>query len=423
MPFLRYLTATALLIAAASICAQPLPLAPSPEDVGFSRAALERIDRFVASEIALKRLPGAVIAVARDGKLVVYKAYGTRDPRTNAPMQLDSIFALASMTKPMAVVGALSLTEEGRLPLQAPVSQYFPAFAQMKVGVARADASLSMVDQQRPMTVQDLMRHTSGLTYGGRGDSASPVAQLYPGGSSDAAAQWTTSAFIDNLTRLPLAHQPGTTWEYSYSIDVVGAIVEKVSGQRLGDFLRDKVWTPLGMKDTTFALTDSQRERIAQGFMNDPLTSRPVSIGVFARRMQFDCAGGCAMGTVPDYVRFGQMLLDGGILDGHRILSPKTVIQMTSNHLLPHMDNRVAQVEPHRAGYGFGLGVAVRTMQGGAAVPGSPGEYSWNGANGTQFFVDPKERLVVVVGTAAGGDLRKYYREQVQDLVYGAMIR
>ncbi len=374
----------------------------------------------MAREIAAKRVPGAVVAIARDGKLVHYKAYGQRDPAAGTPMTLDTVFGLASMTKIFTSVAALQLTEEGRLPLRGTLSEHFPAFASMKVGVPQADGLLQLVDQKRPIYIHDLFRHTSGLTYGGRGDH--PIAKLYPGGTQP-AYEGDTQAFVNTLAKLPLAHQPGTAFEYSFSTDVLGVVVEKVSGQRLGSYLGDKVWGPLGMKNTSFTLNEAFKPRLARPFASNPLDGKPQSIPVIDKQTTFDCGGACAMGTVGDYVRFGQMLMNGGTLDGKRILSPQWVKHMTSNHLGPEIANRVGLVEGHREGFSFGLGVAVRTASGLSAVPGNPGEYSWNGAFGTQFFADPKERLVVVVGTAAPGELRKYYREQVQDLVYSAMTR
>jgi CubicO group peptidase (beta-lactamase class C family) len=401
--------------------AAPLPEA-KPDDAGFSQQGFSRLDDFFAREIAAKRVPGAVVAVARDGKLVHYKAYGELDATNGTPMSLDAIFALASMTKPMAAVAALTLMERGRLPLQARLADYYPAFADMKVGVPQADGSLKLEAQAAPIYIHDLYRHTSGLMYGGRPDSASPVARQYPEGTAP-AIEGDTQAFIDRITKLPLAHQPGTVFEYGFSIDVLGAVVEKVSEQRLGEYLAANVWQPLGMKDATFHPTEAQRARLARPFPNDPVTGKPQAIKLLDTATKFDCGGACAFATVGDYVRFGQALLDGGELDGQRVLGPKTVQHMTSNHLGPEIKNNVANVEPHRAGFGFGLGVAVRTTEGLSSVPGNPGEFTWNGAYGTQFFCDPKERLVVVVGTAAPGELRKYYREQVQDIVYGAMVR
>jgi CubicO group peptidase (beta-lactamase class C family) len=420
-------TTIAMIAAAAAIItlgtarAAPLPEA-GPDDAGFSKQGLARLDDFFAREIAAKRVPGAVVAIARDGKLVYYKAHGMLDPDKGTPMQVDAIFALASMTKPMAAVAGLTLMEQGRLPLQAKLSDYYPGFAGMKVGTTEADGSLQLVPQATPIFIHDLYRHTSGLMYGGRPDSSSAVARQYPDGIAP-AIEGDTQAFIDRITKLPLAHQPSTVFEYGFSIDVLGAVVEKVSEQKLGDYLKTNVWQPLGMQDATFHPTEAQRPRLARPFAKDPLTGKPQSIRLLDTPTKFDCGGACSFATVGDYLRFGQMLLNGGQLDGQRILSPKTVHHMTTNHLGPEIKNNVAIVEPHRAGFGFGLSVAVRTSEGLSSVPGNPGEFSWNGAFGTQFFCDPKERLVVVVGTAAPGELRKYYREQVQDIVYGAMVK
>ena len=401
--------------------AAPLPEA-KPDDVGVSERGLARLDDFFAREIAGKRVPGAVVAIARDGKLVHYKAYGQLDPAKGTPMPLDALFALASMTKPMVAVAGLTLMEQGRLPLQAKLADYYPAFADMKVGVAQADGSLKLDAQAAPIYIHDLYRHTSGLMYGGRPDSSSPVARQYPDGVAP-AVEGDTRAFIDRITKLPLAHQPGTVFEYGFSIDVLGAVVEQVSEQRLGEYLSRNLWQPLGMKDATFTPSEPQRLRLARPFPNDPLTGKPQSISLLDTPTKFDCGGACAFASVGDYLRFGQMLLNGGELEGQRILGPRTVHHMTSNHLGPEIKNNVANVEPHRGGFGFGLGVAVRTSEGLSSVPGNPGEFNWNGAFGTQFFCDPKERLVVVVGTAAPGELRKYYREQVQDIVYGAIMQ
>jgi CubicO group peptidase (beta-lactamase class C family) len=411
----------ACLLSFEAVAATPLPSA-SPQETGFSAEGLARLDSFFAREIEAKRVPGAVVAIAREGKLAHYKAYGFLDTAKGTPMPLDAVFPLASMTKIMASVAALRLNEEGRLPLKSKLSDYFPAFADMKVGVGQPDGSLRLVDQVRPIYIQDLFRHTSGLTYGGRPDSANPVNRLYPSGIQP-ALEGDTAAFVERITKLPLAHQPGTEFEYSFSIDVLGAVVEEISGQRLGEYLQANVWKPLGMVDTTFHVTEQMRPRLVHPFAQNPLDGKPQSIAFLTQDPKFDCGGACAYATVGDYLRFGQMLMNGGELDGKRILSPKTVAHMTSNHLGPEIKNNVGLVEPHREGFGFGLGVAVRTQAGLSAVPGSVGEYTWNGAYGTAFFADPKEKLVVVYGTAAPGELRKYYREQVQTIVYGAMVR
>ncbi|WP_407169230.1 serine hydrolase domain-containing protein [Bradyrhizobium sp. ORS 111] len=401
--------------------AAPLPEVKA-DDVGVSQQRLTRLDEFFAREIAGQRVPGAVVAIARDGKLVHYKAYGQLDPAKGTPMPLNAVFALASMTKPMVAVAGLTLMEQGRLPLQAKLTDYYPTFANMKVGVPRFDESLEFKSQASPIRIHDLYRHTSGLAYGGRPDSSNQVARLYPDFATP-AIRGDKEAFIDSITRLPLAHQPGTEFQYGCSIDVLGAVVELVTEQRLGEYLTKALWDPIGMHDATFHPSARQRERLARPFPHDPLTGKPQAIELLDTPTKFDCGGACAFSTVGDYVRFAQMLLNGGELEGRRILGPRTVHHMISNHLGPEIKNNVAHVEPHRAGFGFGLGVAVRTNEGLSAVPGNPGEFTWAGAYGTQFFCDPKERLVVVVGTAAPGEIRTYYREQVQDIVYSAIVR
>ena len=415
------LTGAIALTGAGQVLAQPLPTA-SPESVGFSSQRLQNIDAFFAAEIERKRVPGAVVAIARQGKLVYFKAFGQADPIKGTAMNTETIFQLASMTKIQVAVGALALTEQGKLPLQGKLADYFPAYGSMQVGVPTADGRFSTEPQKRPILIHDLFRHTSGLTYGGRPDGGSAISALWPSGG--AASQMGSAAqMTDNLAKLPLVYQPGTVYEYSLSFDVLGAVVEKITGKTLGGHLSDSVWKPLKMTDSTFRPSEAQMVRVARPFAANPLDGKPQSIAALQRPATFDCGGACAFGTMGDYIRFGQMLLNGGNLDGAQVLSPAFVRFMTSDHLGTGIENRVANVEPHRGGYGFGLGVAVRLQHGLAAVPGSPGEFSWNGANGTGFFADPQQQLVVAFGTAAPGDLRKYYREQVQDLVYGALNR
>ena len=395
----------------------PLP-AVAPALIGFTPEKLDRIDRFFHREIAAERVPGAVLAIARRGKLAYHKAFGYRDRVNAVPMTTDTVFALASMTKIMASVAALTLTEQGLLPLRAKLTDYFPSFADMQVGVLQVDGSLSFEPQQRPILIHDLLRHTSGLTYGGRSDH--PVAKRYPTGDAP-PIDGDIDQFIERLTKLPLMQQPGRAFEYGFSSDVLGAVIEKVTQKRLGDVLAQTLWQPLRMSDATFRVPAEKKSLLAQPFANNPLDGKPQQIRFLTHETKFDCGGAGAFATVGDYLRFGQMLVNGGVLDGKRILSPQVVAWMTSDHLGTDIQNFVAGIEPHREGYGFGLGVAVRTQPGIAAVPGNVGEFTWNGAYGTAFFADPQEELVVVLGTAAPGDLRKYYREQVHNLVYGAM--
>jgi CubicO group peptidase (beta-lactamase class C family) len=398
----------------------PLPRS-APAKVGFSAAGLERIDRFYADEISRDRIPGAVVAIARDGKLAYYKAIGYQDKAAGTPLKTDALFNLASMTKVLTVVTALTLYEEGRLPLKSTLATYYPQFAGQQVGVVDATGAVKTEPAKNPIFVQDLMRHTTGLTYGARGNS--PVHKLYPASSATAAYAMTGPEFIDTLAKIPLLYQPGTTWDYGFSIDVLGLVVEKITGKSLGAVSNERVWSKLGMKDTGFQVSAEKRSRLAQPLAIDPTSGKPQELRALHDQTKFDCGGSCAFATAADYIRFGQMLLNGGSLEGKRILSPKTVRLMTSDHLGRDIKNNVAGTEAGRAGYGFGLGVAVRTEPGVAATNGSVGDYTWNGANGTIFWVDPKERMVVVVMSVGPGEIRKYYREQLAALVYGAMER
>lgn len=417
---MRFLVLMLALCASAAALAQPLP-SIAPEKAGFSREGLARIDRFFAHEVEANRIPGAVVAIARDGKLVYYRAFGFLDKAAGKPMPLDAIFSLASMTKPMVAVGGLELEEAGRLPLKSRLDQYLPAFAHMKVGTAAPNGEIAY-DDARPIYIQDLYRHTSGLVYGARGTT--PIHKLYPPSSAGASLKYTSDEFAAALAELPLLYQPGTVWDYSLSVDLLGVVIEKVVGQRLDDYLRAAVWSKVRMPDTGFSVPQEKRSRVARALPTDPITGKPQRVGMTPEAaIKFDCGGGCAFGTVGDYLRFGQMLLDGGTIDGVRVLSPKTVQLMTSDHLGSAIKNQVAGTEPQRDGYGFGLTVAVRLHDGVAAVPGSVGDYTWNGANGTLWWNDPRERLVVVAGTVGPGEIRKYYREAMADLVYGAMTQ
>ena len=409
------------IVLAGNVWAQdPLP-AVTPAAAGFSDQGMRRIDAFFADQIARQRMPGAVLAIARDGKLAYYKAYGHQDQDAKIAMPKDAIFNLASMTKVMAVVGALTFYEEGKLNLSAPLSDWYPQFSTMQVGQIAADGSVTSVAATRPITIQDLMRHTSGMTYGGRGTTA--LHKLYPASSADAAIDFDGAGFINKLASLPLLYQPASVWEYGFSVDVLGLVEEKIAGKKLGDILQERVWDKVGMPDTSFAVPAEKRQRLAQALALDPISGKAQTVRVLNAPLKFDCAGSCSFATAGDYVRFGQMLLDGGVIDGQRVLSAQTVALMTSDHLGSSIVNRVSSLETGRAGYGFGLGVAVRKEKGLAASNGSVGDYTWNGANGTIFWVDPQEKLVVVMMSVAPGEIRKIHREQMSALVYGAMTR
>jgi CubicO group peptidase (beta-lactamase class C family) len=397
-----------------------LPLPSSPGQ-GFSQEGLKRIDAFFADQIATNQMPGAVLAVSKNGKLSIFKSYGYLDKESQKPMTTDAIFNLASMTKVMATVGALTIYEEGKLPLNAPISDWLPQFKNMKVGQVDADGKLTTVPAKNPITIQDLMRHTNGLTYGGRG--ATPIHKFYPSGSAVAAINLSSEEFIDKLASAPLLYEPGTAWDYGFGLDVLGIIAEKVSGKSLGGVLEERVWSKVGMPSTSFQLAEKDRPRLAQPLPVDPVTGKPQKIDIFSKQVKFDCGGSCAYSTAGDYMRFGQMLLNGGSIDGKRVLGPQTVAFMTANHLNKDIKNNVGATEPARVGYGFGLGVAVRVERGLSANNGNVGDYSWNGAYGTIFFVDPKEQMVVVMMGVAPGDIRKIHREKLNALIYGALAK
>jgi CubicO group peptidase (beta-lactamase class C family) len=421
---MKKLQATGLiagLLVSATLFAADAPKTPLPMNAGkgFSQEGLKRIDAFFADEIANNRMPGAVLAVAKNGKLSIYKSYGYLDKASNKPMTKDAIFNLASMTKVMASVGALTFYEEGKMPLLAPISNWLPQFKDMKVGQVDAEGKLNLIPAKNQITVQDLMRHTNGLTYGGRG--ATPVHKMYPAGSAVAALQLSDQEFIDKLASAPLLYEPGTAWDYGFGIDILGIIQEKIAGRPLGAVMQERIWSKVGMPDTTFDLAEKDRPRLAQPLPIDPISGKPQKVDILTKKVKFDCGGSCAYSTAGDYIRFGQMLLNGGSLDGKRVLGPQTVAFMTSNHLNKDIRNNVALTEPGRVGYGFGLGVAVRMERGLSAINGNVGDYSWNGAYGTVFWADPKEQMVVVMMGVAPGDIRKIHREQLNSVIYGAL--
>jgi CubicO group peptidase (beta-lactamase class C family) len=400
-------------IATTAFAADPLPRA-KPETVGMSSARLALIGAALKSDVEKGRLPGAVIAVARKGKLVYYEAFGFRDKEANAPMTKDAIFSIASMTKPMTSVGVLMLYEEGKLLISDPVAKYLPPLADRRVA-ASLDNPSETVPAVRQPTVQDLLRHTAGLLYGGRGTTA--LHKLYPASSGSAGSTMTGAEFIAALGGLPLAYQPGTVWDYSLAVDVNGLVVEAVSGQTLGQYLRERIWGPLGMADTGFSVPPGKQDRYAKAFANDPDTGKPQSVLDLTKPLKFECGGGCGSSTAGDYLRFAQMLADKGTLGKTRILGRKTVEYMTADQLGPEVKNGIPQVDPARTGYGFGLGVAVRRQDGITPINGSAGDYHWGGAYGTFFWVDPKENLVVVFMAHTPGVIRQHYRA-----LLGAMV-
>ena len=427
-PLLLVLLAVTVLLGPSVVHAQraapPLPAAP-PESVGMSTTRLARLSAVFAKEIEDKKLPGAVMMVARKGKLVYVNALGVRDPKSSDPMRTDTIFRIYSMTKPIVSVATMVLVEDGKLQLMDPVAKWLPAFKDVKVWTESGE-----VAAQRPMTVQDLLRHTAGLPYGeltqnvAVKEALAKAGLFKPGVIEFDVRDMTGAEQVERLARIPLLYQPGTTWEYSLASDVLGRVVEAASGKRLGPFMAERVFTPLRMTDTAFWVPDNKRGRVAEPLDKDPLTGTPIRLIDVSKEPGNDSGGAGAVGTTGDYLRFTQMLANGGVLDGQRVLSRTTVRLMTSDHL----GSRIA-LAPTPGGavlgastYTFGLGFAVRPTDGIAPVPGAAGDFNWGGYAGTRFWIDPKEQLAGVFMVQSAGALRAYHRELFRQLVYQAIV-
>jgi CubicO group peptidase (beta-lactamase class C family) len=407
--------------------AQSLPSA-KPEQVGLSSERLDRVGQALKGEIAKGKLPGAVALVARKGRVAYFESFGLQDKAGGAPMANDAIFRIYSMTKPLVSVAAIMLMEDGRLVLTDPVSLHLPQLTKLQVSAPKADSTFArvtyqMVPTEREMTIQDLLRHTSGLAYGEITVNA-PVKEAYakagayqPSGLPFDARGSTPAEQVTGLSKAPLAHQPGTVWEYSLASDVLGRVVEAASGMRLAQFLQQRLFEPLKMTDSGFSVPAEKMRRLAQ-----PSPDNPVKLIDVAAPPKNDSGGAGGVSTAMDYARFSQMLLNGGRLDGARVLSRPSVSLMTSDHLAristPVTPGELLLGTP---GYTFGLGFAVRQGPGVAGVPGSAGEFMWAGFAGTYFWVDPKEELLGVLMTQAPSPERAYYRRLFKQLVYQAI--
>ena len=409
------------LFAVTAAHAADLPSA-APESLGFSPERLARIGKVLTAEIDKGQFPGAVALVARKGRIVYFESFGMLDKSGGAPMPKDALFRIYSMTKPFTSVAAMMLVEEGRMRLGDPVSKYIPALAKLEVSVQTVDpasgnASYSNLPARREMTIQDLLRHTSGLVYTGFTAHAK-VKELYI--KENVGWQDLTAAEqIARLARVPLAHQPGTTFEYGLSTDVLGRVIEVVSGMPLSQFIGERIFAPLAMTDSAFLVPADKLGRLAQPFAVDPATGNPIKLVDVTVPPKNDAGGAGAVATAGDYARFLQMLLNGGQLDGVRLLSRTTVNYMTSDHLGDIKSAGFVALPPP---IGFGLGFAVRKETGLFEVTGSAGEYYWAGAAGTGFYVDPKEQLICILMTqAAPGVPRRYDRYLFKQLVYQAI--
>ena len=394
---------------------QPLPEV-RPESVGISSERLERIADTMMREIDAQRMPGAIVAIARQGKLAYFETFGYLDRTAGIPMPEDAIFAIASMTKPIFSVAALSLYEEGRLLIDDPVGAYLPALADRRVAVGGDLAHL--VPARRQPTLRDLMRHTSGYP-GTTGGSAvhDRTGQLN-------ARTMTADEYLAALAPIPLYHQPGTVWDYSLGFNLLGLAIERVTQQPIMEFLNERIFEPLGMRDTHFTLPREKSGRQARALPTDPLTGAPQETRDQSVSLGIDCGSGCLASTAHDYLAFAQMLLNRGELNGKRILSPQMVDYMTADHIGAGIDMSLLDLYPslHNEGYGYGLGVAVRLGDGLGGMPASAGQYHWYGSQGTAFWVDPEEELVVVFMAQTPGVVRERNRQLIPALVYQALM-
>jgi CubicO group peptidase (beta-lactamase class C family) len=405
--------------------ADPLPRA-RPEALGMSSARLARIGQVLEQDVAQGRMPGAVVAVARRGKLVFYEAFGYLDPAAadKVRMPRDALFSIASMTKPLTGVATLMLQEEGKLHLAEPAARYLPSLGKLRVAAGEPapgdGGTVRTVPPRAPISIQDLMRHTAGMAYAWEGTTA--LYKLWPGSAAEFAREYDGPGFLAKLETLPLLHHPASVWVYSVSNDVLGLLVEAVARQTLGQFLKARLFDPLGMVDSGFVVPPDKVKRYARALARDPESGQPLVMMDSTRPHRFDCGGACAVSTAGDYLRFAQMLLDRGRLGSVRVLGRKSVELMTSDHLGTEITVPAHEADPTRRGGGYGLTVSVRLYPGVSPYMGSVGEFGWGGAYGTQFWVDPKEQLVVVFMAHVPGTQRVHYRQLIGSLVLQAIV-
>ena len=390
----------------------PLPQA-KPESLGLSPARLQRMSDAFKREVDKGTLPGATIMVARRGQIGWFEALGRQSPAASTPMAHNSIFRIFSMTKPIVSVGIMMLIEDGHFLLSDPVAKFIPEFADQKVGVEN-NGKLDLVPVKRAMTVQDLLRHTSGITYDHTGNGL--VQQLYQQ-SRLRSRKITNAEHAALVASMPLVCQPGAEWNYSRSTDILGRIIEVVSGKTLGAFLTERILAPLQMAETAFHTGRENAGRLAEPFPTDPWNGEKVALFNMLEQPVMESGGGGLVSTTMDYARFCQMLLNGGVLDGVRLIGRKTLELMASDHLSPNVKVE-SPLMP--AGHGFGLGFAVRTHQGMAPFPGSLGQFFWSGMAGTFFWIDPAEDMFVVFMMQGPGQ-RQYIRMLLRGLVLAAV--
>ncbi|MFC4170497.1 serine hydrolase domain-containing protein [Microvirga sp. GCM10011540] len=415
-----------LLSMAAVLAIVPLQLSFATDNglQGFSQERLDRTAPVMRAEIEKGTMPGAVTLIARNGEIVHFEAHGFIDAAKAKPMTKDAVFRAFSMTKPFVSAAAMKLVEEGKMSLRDPISNWMPEFKQMTVYTEQTDdrgrTTRVAVPAKRQITVQDLLRHTSGFTYAG----SAPFPELkeaYDKAEIESRnSDLSPEELIKRLSTIPLAYEPGTRWEYGVSTDVLGVLVERVSGKRLDHYLDEILFKPLNMKDTRFQATPEQLPKLADALGSDPQKAdawKWVRVEEDPGK-RYRLGGAGTVTTAEDYFRFAQMMLNGGELDGVRILSPETVEFMTSDHIAGLQGAPTPTTGP---GYGFGLGFGVRLQEGLSWVPGSTGDYMWAGAGGTSFTIDPKENIVGVFMAAAPSP-RLHTRFLFKNLLYGALV-
>ena len=393
----------------------------SPVSAHFSREGLARVGDYIRNEVATGKIPGAILLIQQHGDPVYSENFGLRDVENRRPMTADTIFRLYSMSKPVTSVAAMMLVDDGKLSLGDPVSKYIPAFAGAKVGVEKADENgqpaLALEPVKRAITIEDLLRHTSGVTYGFYGDSA---ARKRYANSNLLEGDFDNALFAERIAKLPLAEQPGTLWDYGHSTDILGRVIEVVSGQSLFQFEKQRLLGPLGMTETAFYVADAAKwPLIAEPLPADRFTRSIAGIREPTLPRRWESGGAGMVGTARDYARFAQMLLNGGTLDGRRYLKPETVALMVSDHIGP--ETKIARDHFYFPGAdsGYGLGFAVRTAPPpNALLP--EGEYRWDGVGGTFFFIDPKDDMFVILMMQSPSQ-RMRIQTELKTLIYQAL--
>jgi CubicO group peptidase (beta-lactamase class C family) len=394
-----------------------------PAGAHFNAQKLEKIGEFFKNEVATGKIPGAIVLIEQHGKPVYHEFFGVRDPATKLPMTDDTIFRIFSMTKPITSVAAMILVDQGKLKLDDPVEKYIPSFAKAKVGVEKkadnGDKTLELVPLKRPVTIQDLMTQSSGITYGFYGDSmvrkAYANAKIYDG-------DFTNAEFAERIAQLPLAEQPGTLWDYGHSTDILGRIIEIVSGKSLLQFEKQNLLDPLGMTNTSFYVTDpGKKSLIAMPVPNDS-DFRVGFTGYADVPMKWESGGGGMVSSMADWANFSRMVLAGGALGGKQYLSPKSFELMATDHVGPNSGIGRDYFYFPGDGFGFGLGFGVRTDPGNAKPPppGSLGELKWDGASGCYFVIDRKQDMFFVLMEQTPSE-RQRIQKVVKQLIYEAM--